>query len=155
MNSANNCVIFSVILCFCFLDRDIFPSTVFLGNAVCLRPSESKRERERETFSVHIFAADWTISNAAGIFFSGSMSEPRGFLAYFCGCNFKNELLLLVQGPSSPGSFRAGMCFLWKKRKCASCRWLRSRQLNVWWRSSSSPFCYLAVAGVDKIAVPL
>jgi len=33
--------------------------------------------------------------------FSESMSEPRGFFAYFFGCNVKDELRLIAQGPPS------------------------------------------------------
>jgi hypothetical protein len=32
---------------------------------------------------------------------SESMSEPRGFFAYFCGCNVEEELRLVAQGPPS------------------------------------------------------
>jgi len=46
-----------------------------------------------------------TISNAAGILFSESMSEPRGFFAYFSGCNVKDELRLVVRGPPSGRRF--------------------------------------------------
>ena len=60
--------------------------------------------------NAYIFAANWNI--AVGMLFSESMCEPRGFHAYFCGCNIKDELHLVAQRPPHPGPLRADVCRL-------------------------------------------